>query len=291
MADLDEAPPPRRSKRAKLNDDELIEPPAEAATEATTTAAVPNSEPLDQDQPASSTNAVAEETAVDKPPRRRSAPTRVSWEDRMAMLVEYKKEHGNLLIPIRYRSNPSLGKFVHNTREQYKLFHKRTPAGYKKKCSLTQERIDELDAIGFVWTTERSKRQHEDWEGRLEQLLAYKEQHGDCMVPHGYEADPSFAEWIHRQRTTYATHVKEGRKNPMVEERMKKLDGIGFNFVRDCIDHMVSTVLVSQPLTSWHLLHAARSRRQVDRSLRTAQGLSRKEGRLQCSHALLWYVL
>jgi len=49
-------------------------------------------------------------------------------------------------------------------------------------------------------------------------------------VPHGYSKDTSFAEWIHRQRTTYATHLKEGRKNQMVEERMKKLEDIGFNF-------------------------------------------------------------
>jgi Helicase associated domain len=79
---------------------------------------------------------------------RKSAPPRVSWEDRIEQLRSYKAEHGDLLIPIRYRDNPSLGKFVHNTREQYKLFHKRAPANYKKKCSLTQERIEQLDQIG-----------------------------------------------------------------------------------------------------------------------------------------------
>lgn len=85
---------------------------------------------------------------------------------------------------------------------------------------------------GFVWTTERTKKQNEDWNVRLEQLKEYKTQHGDCLVPHGYKPDPSFAEWIHRQRTTFAMHVKEGRTNPMVEERMKKLEEMGFNFVR-----------------------------------------------------------
>lgn len=50
------------------------------------------------------------------------------------------------------------------------------------------------------------------------------------MVPHGYEVDPSFAEWIHRQRTTYASMLKEKIPNPMVLDRMNKLDELGFNF-------------------------------------------------------------
>jgi Helicase associated domain len=49
-------------------------------------------------------------------------------------------------------------------------------------------------------------------------------------VPHGYEADPSFAEWVHRQRTTYATMLKAKTPNPMLEDRMNKLVELGFNF-------------------------------------------------------------
>lgn len=50
------------------------------------------------------------------------------------------------------------------------------------------------------------------------------------MVPHGYEADPSFAEWIHRQRTSYASIVKDEKPNPLVQNRIAKLEEIGFNF-------------------------------------------------------------
>ena len=52
----------------------------------------------------------------------------------------------------------------------------------------------------------------------------------DCLVPHGYEPDPSFAEWIHRQRTTYAAMLKDENPSPLVQERMKKLQELGFNF-------------------------------------------------------------
>lgn len=85
---------------------------------------------------------------------------------------------------------------------------------------------------GFVWNTERTRKQNEEWEQRLEQLQHYKAEHGDCLVPHGYKDDPSFAEWIHRQRTTFALHIKEGRVNAMIEDRMQKLEAMGFNFVR-----------------------------------------------------------
>ena len=109
---------------------------------------------------------------------RRAVPSRISWEERLAALVAYKEEHGNLQIPIRYKKNPSLGKFVHNTREQYKLFHNQCKSGYQKRCSLTEERINELNNIGFVWTTERIKKQSNDWNTRLEQLKEYKVKHG-----------------------------------------------------------------------------------------------------------------
>jgi len=158
-------------------------------------------------------------------------PMRVPWEDRIQQLKDYKAAHGSLAIPIRYKDNPSLGKFVHNTREQYKLFHNRTKEGYKKKCSLTPERIEELEAMGFLWTTERSKRQNHDWNNRLQQLKEYKKIHGHCRVPHGYEEDPSFAEWIHRQRTTYASILKDPEEtSALVKDRMKQLEELGFNF-------------------------------------------------------------
>lgn len=174
----------------------------------------------------------ASSTAKGAPTNKKQRTSRVGWETRMEQLAEYKKEHGNLLIPIRYKHNPSLGKFVHNTREQYKLFHKMTPAGYKKRCSLTAERIHQLHDLGFVFTTERTKHQNEDWNGRLKQLEEYVEKHGDAMVPHGYKEDPSFGEWVHRQRTSYTTYMRSQKKklNTLLEGRIEKLKAVGFNF-------------------------------------------------------------
>jgi len=123
-------------------------------------------------------NQPVEEAPEEIVPTKRRAPVRVSWPERIALLKEYKEKHGNLAIPIRYKPNPALGKFIHNTREQYKLFHNRAKVGYKKKCSLTAERIKELDDLGFIWTTERAKKQNDDWDKRYEQLERYKAKHG-----------------------------------------------------------------------------------------------------------------
>ena len=127
------------------------------------------------------------------PIKRKRSGHRISWEERIQQLQEYKEEHGDLLIPIRFKENPSLGKFVHNTREQYKLFSQQHEEGHEndndshhknngktntKKCSLTEERVQQLEELGFVWSTERSKHQKEDWEARLQQLKEYKAQHG-----------------------------------------------------------------------------------------------------------------
>eukprot|EP00526_Cylindrotheca_closterium_P011882 CAMPEP_0113605450 /NCGR_PEP_ID=MMETSP0017_2-20120614/2335_1 /TAXON_ID=2856 /ORGANISM="Cylindrotheca closterium" /LENGTH=473 /DNA_ID=CAMNT_0000513943 /DNA_START=116 /DNA_END=1537 /DNA_ORIENTATION=+ /assembly_acc=CAM_ASM_000147 len=162
--------------------------------------------------------------------RARTSSTRIPWETRLHQLAEYKREHGNLLIPIRYKANPSLGKFVHNTREQYKIYTKVAPEGYKKRCSLTAERIQQLKGLGFVFSTERSRLESEDWNARLQQLKDYKETTGDTLVPHGYKPDPSFGEWVHRQRTAYNTHMKNPKPNPLLEGRIAMLKGVGFNF-------------------------------------------------------------
>jgi hypothetical protein len=113
-----------------------------------------------------------------------SLRTRVPWDVRMKQLVDYKSEHGHLLIPIRHKPSPSLGKFVHNTREQYKLYNNnnnndglttkiygRAGAKRPKNCSLTAERIDELQKLGFVWNTDRTQKETDEWMDKYTKLV------------------------------------------------------------------------------------------------------------------------
>ena len=46
-----------------------------------------------------------------------------------------------------------------------------------EKAGITQERVDLLDSIGFDWSPWETK-----WQLRVNELLEYKREHGDCLV-------------------------------------------------------------------------------------------------------------
>jgi len=167
-----------------------------------------------------------------KKPRLSAPSPRTSWEERIRQLQAYRESCGDLLVPTRYKGFNNLGKFVHNMREQYKVFHRQD---HPMKCGLTEVRIKQLEEMDFQWTTKRHVKQDDDWGKRFDQLIAFKGKNGHCRVPHGYEMDPSFAEWVHRQRTTYQTAMKEemttGKMTSQtMKERFEKLKEIGFLF-------------------------------------------------------------
>jgi len=53
---------------------------------------------------------------------------------------------------------------------------------YKKNGKLSQDKIDKLDAIGFVWEPLKT-----EWEKQFKALNAYKEKEGDCNVSSSYK--------------------------------------------------------------------------------------------------------
>jgi hypothetical protein len=59
------------------------------------------------------------------------------------------------------------------------------------QSSMTVERARALESLGFVW----SKRDLVDWYSRLEELKQYKKEHGDCLVPNKYSANPQLGTW------------------------------------------------------------------------------------------------
>lgn len=80
---------------------------------------------------------------------------------------------------------------------------------------LPEERISQLDAIGFVWRVKKSK----NWEEMFKKLQQYFEKHGNCLVPTKWPEDPQLGMWINNQRRRHKT---------LSPERKKMLDSIGF---------------------------------------------------------------
>jgi hypothetical protein len=142
------------------------------------------------------------------------------WMDRYGELQEYRKHHGDCLVPNRYAPNPQLGLWVRTQRADYKIFLEGLPG----PCSMTTERIDLLNKLDFVWFVADFH-----WNERYRELQEYYEHHGDCLVPIAYKANPKLAIWVGTQRDTYKT-FREGlpQSSVLTTERIDLLSELDF---------------------------------------------------------------
>ncbi len=85
------------------------------------------------------------------------------WQTRFEELQDYKEVQGDFDVPQRYGP---LGVWVNKQRNEYRHFEKGI------KSQLTQQRISQLESIGFRWA---KKYGQELWEARFKELKEYKE--------------------------------------------------------------------------------------------------------------------
>lgn len=64
---------------------------------------------------------------------------------------------------------------------------------------------------------------------RYQELKEYKARNGDCNVPMRKD-QPRLGEWVGQQRKAYKLK-KEGKQSAMTDERMEKLNKIGFTWL------------------------------------------------------------
>jgi hypothetical protein len=144
-----------------------------------------------------------------------------TWEDRLAEVAAFKASHGHCEIPTTYPENPKLGRFVNAMRAQ------------RNRGTLSAERIAKLDAIGFAWASGKKagvklgeQMVNEAWKVRFDELLAYKQRHGDCDVPAKWNQNERLANWVSMQR-------QMKKRDALPEARIKLLEEIGFNWRAD----------------------------------------------------------
>lgn len=94
---------------------------------------------------------------------------------------------------------------------------------------MTEERISLLNEVDFVWSVQRQ------WSHRYEELKAYKEENGNCLIPCKYAVNQKLANWVTNQRQGYRRHMnakKAGKPTAacegMTEEKISLLNGVGF---------------------------------------------------------------
>jgi Helicase associated domain len=71
------------------------------------------------------------------------------------------------------------------------------------------------------------------WESMFEKLKAYKQKHGNCLVPNRYKEDRSLGSWVSTQRRYFklmnsSESIRDSRNSHLNEIRFAKLRDIGF---------------------------------------------------------------
>ena len=114
-----------------------------------------------------------------------------SWEQRFKDLESFKQVHGHCNVPAMYPPNPALGNWVHNVRNA------------KKHGTIEEERVRRLDALAFCWMKQPPITH------RINDLKAFKKEHGHCNVPHKYQPNPTLGYWV----ATIRRRKKQGKLN------------------------------------------------------------------------------
>jgi hypothetical protein len=145
-----------------------------------------------------------------------------TFEERVEELKEYKAQHGNLRVPT---NTPGLGAFVAHARDQYRL------SKLGRKHTMNDQKFQTLHDIGFEFKVGKTPTvtayPRLNWEERFQQLLQYKEEYGDTIVPQHFSGYNNLGAWVKTQRGNYKL-MKKGGRSPMTTEMALKLSEIGF---------------------------------------------------------------
>ena len=143
-----------------------------------------------------------------------------TWDRRYERLRQYKEEHGDVLVPMAYKTADgySLGRWVNRQRRAH------------KEGKLSAECVALLDELGFVWSVRSVRGCRESWERSYDRLRLYKEEHGDVLVPRTYKTADGYSlgRWVYNQRLAH-------KRCKLSAERVALLDELGFVWsVRGC---------------------------------------------------------
>jgi hypothetical protein len=120
-------------------------------------------------------------------------------------LCRYKKKNGHCNVPVDYKKDTALAHYVNILQKKQKM------------GKLSNNRIRELDNIGFVWNPPDKR-----WFYNLINLIKYFTLNGHCNVPRTYY-DKKLANWVKTQR-------KLKIRDALKEEYINILDTFNFRW-------------------------------------------------------------
>ena len=128
-------------------------------------------------------------------------PFEADWEEGFSYLKAYKAREGHCRVSNSHVENSfRLGNWITKQRS--------------KKDTLSEERRQRLDALGFVWDAREAA-----WREGLSYLTVYREREGHCRVPKDQKENGfRLGQWVGVQRTN----------ETLSKERRQRLDELGF---------------------------------------------------------------
>ena len=131
----------------------------------------------------------------------------MSFEEWFSLAENYYKEHGNLLVPLKYvtPTGEKLGIWIVNNRKRY------------ADGLLLPDRVRALNSIGMFWSIHEK-----NWQDMYTALLEYQSIHGDLNVPSKYvtENGQPLGRWLIHQTVLHF-------KGTLSREHEEKLESIG----------------------------------------------------------------
>jgi hypothetical protein len=147
----------------------------------------------------------------------RGVEDEVAWNEHFDQLIEYRRVVGRKVVS--KKDCPKLSEWAARQRKM------------EKQGRLSNCRKQRLLEIGFVFRKNKpyakkkryTEEQENNWDGLCEQLRAFKEQHGHCMVTYSDEKHQKLATWVAAQRAEFC-------KGSIDETRKRRLDELSFTW-------------------------------------------------------------
>ena len=139
-------------------------------------------------------------------------------------MEEYQGKHGTCkLEKDKEEYSPHLSKWCSLQRMQMKRY-----VTERDKCNLDDEKYARLVRIGMdtAYPARIEAVKEGDWDTMLEKLKAYKEEHGNVLVPN--QPRSQLRNWIVFNREQYQ-NMKDGEKSKMTAAKLHLLQEVGLD--------------------------------------------------------------
>ena len=158
-------------------------------------------------------------------------PRQDFWNHRFEQVQAFVQTHDcfpcDLELDQLDENDQKLWHWCFKQRQQHAIYQRNQQERKQQQqyTSMTPERINRLDSIGFVWNEN-----HARWERNYELLREYYNHHYDTLVPEDYVNNPALGRWVGVQRKHYKLYQDGNPRSIMTPERIAKLEALEFSW-------------------------------------------------------------